>query len=147
MVKNELAVKNLIGLLRDSEKGFNDLGVAMHGRQYREFFLGEARVREVFALQLERALSTATGVMVHETGTTLGTIHRTYADMKAKLGAGDHAMLGTVQHCERFLVGIYRQVLKDVEMPDAMRALVAEQEEHVRRTHGLVRRYHDALER
>ncbi len=144
MANDDRAVKNLIAVLRDGEKGFQDLGEHLKAPQHKTFFLEESRVRGSYAAELERTVNRVTDADVHETGTTGGALHRTWGDLKAKLGGGDHALLETAEQGEDAAKKAYQEALDDVAVSDTVRSLIAQQAEHVRQSHDKVRAFRDA---
>ncbi len=144
MANDDHAIKNLIATLRDGEKGFNDIGEHLQHTEHRAFFLEEARVRGTYAGELERHVNRATDADVHESGTAAGALHRTWGDLKAKLGGGDHTLLETAEQGEDAAKKAYQEALDDVAVSDTLRAVIAQQFEHVRRSHDLVHGFRDA---
>ena len=144
MANDSKSIRHLIGVLRDSEKGFADIGEHIKSPQYKAYFLEESRVRGSYAGELERAVNHTTSADVHETGTAAGAVHRAWADLKGHLGGGDHSLLDTAEQGEDVAKKSYKEALDDVEVSDTIRALVAQQAEHVYRSHDTVKAYRDA---
>jgi len=88
-------LKNVVNALEDSQKGFADLGEHLKDQHLKDFFLAESLKRASFRGDLEAELHRAGLHDIHETGTTLGAIHRVWGDLKAKLVSGDHELLVT----------------------------------------------------
>ena len=144
MANDDKKIKNLIAVLRDGEKGFKDVGESLQHPEHKAFFLEESRVRATYAAELEHHVNRTTDADVHETGTAAGTLHRTWADLKAKLGGGDHALLETAEQGEDVAKKAYKDALEDVAISDTLRALIAKQSEHVTFSHDTVRGFRDA---
>lgn len=144
MANDDLAIKNLIAVLRDGEKGFQDIGEHLEHSEHKSFFLEEARVRGSYASELERTVNRVTDADVHESGTTIGAIHRTWADLKAKLGGGDHSLLETAEQGEDAAKKAYKEALEDTNISDTVRSLINRQFEHVKLSHDKVRGFRDA---
>jgi len=132
------AVENLIALLRDGERGFAELAEHIHAADCRDFMKQESNVRAVFATELERVVYTATGMHLHPDGTRLASVHRSWLDLKARFGADDVSLLRATEMCEGFAVRAYQEVLENSTTPDAVRAVVAQQFQHVQRSQGIV---------
>jgi len=81
---------------------------------------------------------------VHETGTASGAVHRVWGDLKARLGGGDHTLLETAEQGEDVAKKAYQEALDDNAVSDTIRALIAQQFEHVKRSHDLVKGFRDA---
>ncbi len=140
------SVHTLIGILRDGEKGFREVGAKMQVPEHRLLYLEESHVRSSFASELERVLATLTGASVHETGTLLGYIHRFYADLRAALATSDYTLLDTTEVCERIVVRFYNDALLDKAMPDRFLGILAYQAGHVRRVYDLIVEYRTQAE-
>ena len=139
MANDSTSIKALISVLRDGEKGFIDVGEHLKHPEHRSFFTNEAQVRAKYATELERTVNQSTGADVHETGTTLGAIHRTYTDLKAKLGGGDATLLETASLGEDAAVKAYQTALDDTDVSSTVRALLAQQLEHVKQSQQQVK--------
>lgn len=144
MANDDKAIRNLIAVLRDGEKGFVDIGEHLQHSEHKAFFLEESRVRGVYASELERHVNRITDGEVHETGTAVGALHRTWGDLKAKLGGGDHTLLETAEQGEDVAKKAYKEALDDVAVSDTLRALIAQQSEHINRSHDMVKGFRDA---
>jgi uncharacterized protein (TIGR02284 family) len=143
MANDDKAIRNLISVLRDGEKGFADIGEHIKDPEYKSYFLAESRVRGSYATELERAVNFVTDADVHETGTIAGAIHRTFGDLKAHLGASDHSLLETAEQGEDAAKKAYKEALADTEVSDTLRALIAQQFEHVSESHDKVKALRD----
>ncbi len=144
MANDDQSVKHLIAVLRDGEKGFVDVGEHLKNNEHRSFFMEESKVRGSYAGELERAVNRVTDADVHETGTAAAAVHRTWGDIKARLGGGDHTLLETAEQGEDAAKKAYQQALDDPAISDTIRALIAQQFEHVKRSHDTVRGFRDA---
>ena len=89
----ELALNSLISTLLDSQKGFADIGEHLKDETLKRYFLAESLKRASFRGDLEEILHQNGVHDIKESGTTGGTIHRVWGDLKAKLGGGDHTLL------------------------------------------------------
>lgn len=143
MANDDKAIKNLISVLRDGEKGFADIGEHIKDTEYKAFFLAESRVRGSYAAELERAVHFVTDADIHETGTVAGAVHRAFGDIKARLGASDHSLLETAEQGEDVAKKAYKDALADTAISDTLRALIAQQAEHVFQSHDKVRALRD----
>jgi uncharacterized protein (TIGR02284 family) len=140
----ELAIKSLINTLQDSQKGFADIGEHLKNETLKRYFLAESLKRANFRAELENELHRAGVHDVHETGTTTGTIHRVWGDLKAKLVSGDHELLVTAEQGEDAAKKAYADAL-DRDLPLPVRQLLVEQQTHVLTAHDYVRDHRDAL--
>ncbi len=143
MANDDKAIRNLISVLRDSEKGFADIGEHIKDSGYKSFFLAESRVRGSYAAEIERTVNFVTDANVHETGTISGALHRAFGDLKAHLGASDHSLLETAEQGEDVAKKAYKEALEDTSVSDTLRALIAQQAEHVNQSHDKVKALRD----
>ena len=81
---------------------------------------------------------------VHESGTVSGALHRAWADVKAKLGGGDHTLLETAEQGEDEAKKAYKDALEQ-ELPLPIRQLLTEQQAHIISSHDYVRDHRNAL--
>ncbi|CAN5563503.1 PA2169 family four-helix-bundle protein [soil metagenome] len=139
-----LVLKGLINVLQDSQKGFADIGEKLKDETLKHYFLAESLKRANFRGELEAELHREGVHDVNETGTTAGTIHRVWGDLKAKFGADDHGLLETAEQGEDVAKKAYEEALKQ-ELPLPVRQLIAEQQEHVIKSHDFVRDHRNAL--
>lgn len=140
----ELALKSLINILQDSQKGFADLGEHLKEDVVKRYFLAESLKRANFRAELENELHRAGVHDVHETGTAMGTLHRVWGDLKAKLGSNDHELLVTAEQGEDTVKKAYADAL-DRELPLPLRQLLTEQQKHILTSHDYVKSHRDAV--
>ena len=96
----ETVLLDLIRTLEDSQKGFADIGEHLKDITLKRFFLAESLKRANFRAELENELHRAGMADVKEGGTVAGALHRTWGDLKAKLGGGDHGLLETAERAK-----------------------------------------------
>jgi len=140
----ELALNELISSLLDSQKGFADIGEHLKDETLKRYFLAESLKRASFRGDLEEVLHQNGVHDIKESGTTVGTMHRAWGDLKAKLGGGDHTLLETAEQGEDAVKNAYADVL-DQDLPLPIRQLLAEQQAHILTAHDFVRSHRDAL--
>jgi uncharacterized protein (TIGR02284 family) len=80
---------------------------------------------------------------VKESGSVSGALHRTWGDIKAKLGGGDHSLLVTAEQGEDAAKKAYKDAL-DEELPLPIRQLLTEQQSHILTSHDYVKSHRDA---
>jgi uncharacterized protein (TIGR02284 family) len=140
----ELVLKSIVNTLQDSQKGFAEIGDHLKDETLKRYFLAESLKRASFRSELENELHRAGVHDVKETGTTAGAVHRVWADLKAKLGGGDHTLLDTAEQGEDVAKKAYEDALNgDLSLP--LRQLLVEQQAHVLASHDFVRNHRDAL--
>ncbi len=143
MANDDKAIRNLISVLRDGEKGFVDIGEHIKNAEFKSFFMAEAHVRGSYATELERAANFVTDADIHETGTVIGTVHRVFGDIKAHLGVSDHSLLETAEQGEDVAKKAYKEALVDPAVSDTLRALISQQAEHINQSHDKVKALRD----
>jgi uncharacterized protein (TIGR02284 family) len=140
----KLALDSLISALLDSQKGFADIGEHLKDDTLKRYFLAESLKRASFRGDLEEVLHQNGVRDIKESGTTVGTLHRVWGDLKAKLGGGDHTLLETAEQGEDEAKKAYADAL-DQDLPLPVRQLIAEQQAHVLSSHDYVKSHRDAL--
>ena len=140
----ESVLLGLVNILEDSQKGFADIGEHLKDDTLKRYFLAESLKRATFRAALENELHRAGMADVKESGTTAGTLHRAWGDLKAKLGGGDHSLLETAEQGEDAAKKAYKEAL-DKELPLPLRQLLTEQQSHVMTSHDYVKSHRDAL--
>ena len=142
--ETELALKSVINILQDGQKGFADIGDHLKDETLKRYFLAESLKRANFRAELENELHRAGVHDVKEAGTATGAMYRVWADLKAKLGGGDHTLLETAEHGEDVAKSVYADALnRDLPLP--LRQLLATQQAHIFTSHDYVRNHRDAL--
>jgi uncharacterized protein (TIGR02284 family) len=140
----QLALNSLISTLLDSQKGFADTGEHLKDETLKRYFLAESVKRASFRGDLEEILHQNGVHDIKESGTTAGSLHRVWGDLKARLGGGDHTLLETAEQGEDEVKKAYADAL-DQEFPLPVRQLLAEQQAHVLTSHDYVKSHRDAL--
>ena len=137
----EHSLRVVIGICRDGELGYRDFAASLTNLEARAFFLEESRVRSVFALELERVLQELTGADWASSGTSLGTLHRSWVDLQLALRGSDRTILETTERCEQYAVAGYDASLADKDLSQMALSVLQRQARHVRRALGIVRKY------
>jgi uncharacterized protein (TIGR02284 family) len=140
----EKTLLDVIKSLEDGQKGFADIGEHLKDETLKRYFLAESLKRANFRAELENELHRAGVADVKESGTVAGALHRTWGDIKAKLGGGDHTLLETAEQGEDEAKKAYKDAL-DKELPLPLRQLLTEQQAHILTSHDYVKSHRDAL--
>lgn len=138
------ALKTVIEVLHDGEKGFRSLGEELKDPSARSFFMEESATRGRFASELESALSSKTGERVSEGTTVSGTMHRAWGELKAKMGGSDHTLLETAEQGEDAAKKAYEEVLKMNDVPGNVVSILRRQQTHIQASHDRVKAMRDA---
>ena len=141
----EKVVKEVINVLQDGQKGFADIGEHLKDDTLKRYFLAESLKRANFRAELENELHRHGVKDVHEEGTTSGTLHRTWGDIKGKIfGADDHSLLASAEQGEDVAKKTYADALSQ-ELPLPLHQLLSEQNAHIMNSHDYVKSHRDAL--
>jgi uncharacterized protein (TIGR02284 family) len=140
----ESALKSVINVLEDGQKGMAEIGEHLKDETLKRYFLAESLKRASFRGELENVLHQHGVADVNETGTTAGALYRAWADLKAKLGGGDHTLLETAEQGEDEAKDAYKDALNH-ELPSPIRQLLAEQQTHILSSHDFIRERRDKL--
>ncbi len=137
------AVKTVVQVLNDGEKGFADLGEKLKDPTLKAFFIKESAHRAEFAKALEAELALTAGDTKDIGGTASGSIHRVWGDLKASLGGSDHTLLETAEQGEDAAKKAYKEALEG-ELPSAsIQALLLKQQPHIQASHDQVKAFRD----
>ena len=133
-------VKDVVQVLHDGQKGFSDLAEHIKDTQVKTYFLKEAQTRAQYASELE----SAAGLDKDTGGTAAGAMHRTWGDLKAKMGGGDHTLLETAEQGEDAAKKAYEDALKNPELTGNLRQILEKQQVHIKQSHDQVRSFRDS---
>lgn len=141
----ERVLLDVIKVLQDGQKGFADIGEHLKDDTLKRYFLAESLKRANFRAELENELHRAGMADVKESGSTAGALHRTWGDLKAKMGIGtdDASLLATAEQGEDTAMKTYRDAL-DHDLPAPVRQLLTEQQAHIQTSHDYVKNHRDA---
>jgi uncharacterized protein (TIGR02284 family) len=144
----ESTLTDVIETLHDSHKGFADIGEHLKDAAAKRFFLEESLMRQQFAGELEGELQRMGEKDVTKDGkiggTTAGAMHRTWGDLKAHLGGGDHGLLETAESGEDAAKKAYEKALEEKDIPAPIRDILRRQQAHVIASHDKVKAMRDA---
>jgi len=140
----ETVLKSVINTLEDGQKGMAEIGEHLTDETLKRYFLAESLKRARFRGELENELHRHGVHDVHETGTVVGVLNRTWGELKAKLGGGDETLLATAEEGEDGAKDAYEDALNQ-ELPLPIRQVLTEQQTHILMSHDFVRGQRDAL--
>lgn len=140
----ESALKVVINALEDGQKGMAEIGDHLKDESLKRYFLAESLKRANFRGELENELHRHGVADVREKGTAAGAVQRVWADLKAKLGGGDHTLLESAEQGEDATKLAYKDAL-DQELPLPIRQMLTEQQTHILSSHDFIRERRDAL--
>ena len=135
---------DVIKSLQDGQKGFADIGEHLKDDTLKRYFLAESLKRAEFRGELEGELHRAGISDISESGSAAGALHRTWGELKAKLGGGDHTLLETAEQGEDEAKKAYKDALEH-DLPSTIRELLTKQQAHVNSAHNYVRDARDSF--
>ncbi len=141
--KVKKTLDSLIETLRDGHEGFTQLGDRLQDPTARRFFMEELQVRSNFAGELENELHRLGVKDVHVSSSVSAKAHRGWAELKSKLGGGDHALLETAEQGEDAAKKAYQDALNE-ELPAQVRDLLQRQQAHILQAHDRVKALRDS---
>ncbi len=136
-------VENLIETCRDGEKGYRDAAQHVKAADLKAFFNEQSLERTRFAQELQAELATLGKPDKKVSGSAGGAIHRAWIDTKVTLGAGDKAVLESVEAGEDNAKDTYNKALSG-NLPSGLTEIVRRQAASVQRAHDRVRTLRDA---
>jgi len=142
--KFETSVRSIIQVLHDGHRGLADIGHHLENQTAKEFVLKESLTRQKFAGDLENELHRHGVADVIEGGTAAGAVHRTWGEIKAHLGGGDHTLLATAEQGEDEAQNAYADVLNEEGLPLPLKQMLSTQQEHILRAHDKIKSLRDS---
>ncbi len=132
-------VKTVIEVLNDGQKGYADIGEHIKDPAMKSFFMSESQTRGTFSSEL----ASASG-LTDVGGTAAAAVHRTWGDLKANLGGGDHTLLETAEQGEDAAKKAYGEALGDSGVTGPVREILQQQQSHILSSHNKVKVFRDA---
>ncbi len=132
-------VKAVIEVLNDGKTGYADIGEKITSPELRSFFMSESQSRGTFSSELSAAAG------MHDVGgTATAAVHRSWGDLKSKLGGGDHTLLETAEQGEDAAQKAYQAALGDSAITGPVRALLQKQHSHIQSAHSKIKAFRDS---
>jgi uncharacterized protein (TIGR02284 family) len=139
----EETLRSVIQSLIDGQEGFQKIGEHLKDETLRRYFAAESLKRAEFRGELEQTLHQEGVHDIKEKGTVSGTVHRTWGDIKAHLGGGDHTLLETSEAGEDAAKKAYQEALAK-ELPLPVKQLLDTQYAHIQKSHDYVKAARDS---
>lgn len=139
----EETLRSVIETLIDGQEGFQKIGEHLKDETLRRYFAAESLKRAQFRGDLEETLHQEGVHDIKEKGTVSGTVHRTWGDIKAHLGGGDHTLLETSEAGEDAAKKAYQEALAK-ELPLPVKQLLDTQYAHIQTSHDYVKAARDS---
>ena len=138
----ESAMQSVLESLVDSQDAFQKIGEKLKDDMLRRYFLAESLKRAEFRGEIESVLHREGVHDIKESGTAVGTANRLWAELKSKLGGGDHTLLATAEQGEDEISSAYERAM-DSYLPLPVRQLLTTQAAHIKLSHDYVRSARD----
>jgi uncharacterized protein (TIGR02284 family) len=138
----ESAMQSVLESLVDSQDAFQKIGERLKDDTLRHYFLAESLKRAEFRGEIESVLHREGVHDIKESGTAVGTANRVWAELKSKLGGGDHTLLATAEEGEDEISTAYDRAM-DSYLPLPIRQLLTTQAAHIKLSHDYVRAARD----
>jgi uncharacterized protein (TIGR02284 family) len=139
----EDTLRSVIQSLIDGQEGFLAIGEHLKDETLRRYFAAESLHRAQFRGDIEEILHQDGVHDVKEKGTVGGAVHRTWGDIKAHLGGGDHTLLETAEAGEDSAKKAYQEALEN-ELPLPIKQLLDTQYAHIQASHDYVKAARDS---
>ena len=134
---------DVIESLIDGHNGFQSTGEHLKDETLKRYFFAESLKRSQFRGELETMLHSEGDHNPKDSGTVSGALHRTWGDLKAHLGGGDHTLLETAEQGEDVAKKAYKVALeKDLPLP--VKDLLMTQYAHIQKSHDYVKAARDS---
>ena len=136
-------LQDLIETLRDSQNGHRFAAEHVHDPELKTLFNEVSLKRGQFAGELEREVVRLGEHDPKREGTTRGSLHRAWFELKSKLGAGDDAgVLNWVEQGEDYIKKQYQEAVQN-KLPSDVVDVIDRQSQEIIRTHDRVRDLRD----
>jgi uncharacterized protein (TIGR02284 family) len=146
LVETESTLRLVIETLIDGQDALRNIGDELKDESLKRKFLEESLTRAEFRGELENLLHQEGVHDVNEHGTTAGTVHRAWAELKAKLGGSDHTLLVTAEEIEDAANEEYGKAMQaEPALPLPIRQLLARQAAHINEFHDAIKAARERL--
>jgi len=110
-------LEELIRISHDGEQGYREAAEHVKDPNLKQLLNEVSLQRTKFAHDLEKEAARWGRAAVERTGTAFGTFHRAWTDLKAGLGGGDDAILGSMESGDDYARKRYDDAIRDSETP------------------------------
>lgn len=135
-------LEKLIEANRNAQEGYRDAAEHIKDLQLRAFFNEQSTERANFAGELENEVIRHGKHDPDRSGTVGGAMHRRWIDLKVAMGAGDHAILSSVESGEDNAKKLYEEALID-KLPEDLKGTLRQQAQAVVAAHDQVKMLRD----
>ena len=132
-------VAKLIETCKDGQEGYRQAAENIKNLEYKSFFEQQSAERGRFASELQEHITLES----KDSGSVAGAAHRAWIGLKSKLGAGDEAILSSVEEGEDNAKHNYENALK-LSLPAVLASIVQRQYQNVKAAHDRVKVLRDS---
>jgi uncharacterized protein (TIGR02284 family) len=136
-------VEKLIETCKDGENGYRDAAEHVKRSDLKTFFLSQSLERAKFAGELQAELPRLGEHDKKNSGSATAAMHRAWIDTKVAMGAGDKAILESVERGEDSAKENYEKAATG-SLPNNVAEIVRRQAASVKSAHDRVRDMRDA---
>jgi len=140
-------LRTLTDTLADSVNGYREAAQHVDSAEFRQMFTELGDERSQVLSDLEAELTRMGGSPADRDGTTLGTLHQRWLDLKASIaGNDDKAVINEVERGEDYLKGKFQAAMKSDALEGDARGIVERAFASVREGHDRVSALKHSLE-
>jgi uncharacterized protein (TIGR02284 family) len=136
-------LEELIETNKDGQKGYQDAASHVKRTDLKTFFNEQSLERARFAGELQEERIRLGKSDKKDSGSVSGTLHRAWIDTKVSMGAGDTAILESVEAGEDRAKEAYQKAAT-ADLPENIAQIVRKQAASVQQAHDKVKRLRDA---
>jgi uncharacterized protein (TIGR02284 family) len=143
--KTVSVLEDLIETCKDGQKGYQDAASHANRPDLKTYFNQQSLERAHFAGELEAELPRMGEPDKKVTGSASAALHRAWIDTKVSLGAGDKAILESVEAGEDRAKEAYQKAVT-ADLPENIAQVVRRQAASVQKAHDKVKGLRDTAE-
>ena len=135
-------IEDLIETCKDGQKGYQDAAAHVKRSDLKTYFNQQSLERASFAGELEAELIRLGKPDKKVSGSVGAALHRAWIDTKVSMGAGDHAILESVEAGEDNAKKSYQKAVTS-DLPENIAQMVRHQAASVQNAHDKVKALRD----
>jgi uncharacterized protein (TIGR02284 family) len=136
-------LEDLIETCKDGQKGYQDAALHVKRMDLKTFFNEQSLERARFAGELQEERIRLGKTDKKDSGSVSATLHRAWIDTKVSMGAGDKAILESVEAGEDNAKEAYQKAVTS-DLPENIAQIVRRQAASVQAAHDKVKSLRDA---
>jgi uncharacterized protein (TIGR02284 family) len=135
-------LEDLIETCKDGQKGYQDAAAHVKRTDLKTYFNEQSLERARFAGELQQERIRLGETDKKDSGSVAGALHRAWIDTKASMGAGDKAILQSVEAGEDKAKESYQKAIT-ADLPENLAQIVRQQAASVQQAHDKVKSLRD----